>query len=101
MKELSARGIVRRPVFVNMVAVLMMEMPIVNVIYMSVMLHGFVTVSFLMRPLMIFMNDLFGVVLTIMNVVNVPVVLDGLMAVAGQMFVIRCGMSIRHLCSFG
>ena len=87
--------------FVNMVTVLMMQMSVVHMIYMSVVLHGFMTVSFVMRPFMIFMNDFFGVVLTVMNVVNVPVVLDGLVTVAGQMFVIRCGMTIRHLCSFG
>ncbi len=79
-----------------MVTVLMMEMSVVHVIYMSVVLYSFVTVSFVVRSFMVLMNDLFGVVLTIMNVVNVPVVLDGLVTVAGQMFVIRCGMTIRH-----
>ena len=84
-----------------MVAMLMMEMSVVHVIYVAVVLYGFMTISFVMSPFMILVNDFFGVVLTIMNVVNVPVVLDGLVAVSGQMLVIRRGMTIRHSNSFG
>ena len=66
-----------------MVAMLMMEMSVVHVIYVAVVLYGFMTISFVMSPFMILVNDFFGVVLTIMNVVNVAVVLDGLVAVSG------------------
>lgn len=83
VEALSARGIFWRTVFVHMVAMLMMEMSVVHVIYVAVVLHGFMTVSFVMSPFRVLVNDFFGVVLTIMNVVNVPVVLDGLVAVPG------------------
>ncbi len=82
-QALSARGIFWRSVLVHMVAMLMMEMSVVHVIYVAVVLYGFMTVSFVMSPFMILVNDFFGVVLTIMNVVNVAVVLNGFVAVSG------------------
>ena len=81
---------------VNVISMLVVQVPIVDVVDVSIVLDGFMAVALLMFAVMTFVNESFRVLLTIMNVIDVAVVIDGFVAVAWQMLVIGSWVAIRH-----
>ncbi len=79
---------------VNVVAVLVVPVPVVNVVHVVTMLHCFVTVPFVVLTVMVCMHLFLGVPFTVVQVVDVVLVLPGGVAVAGQVFVIGWRMRI-------
>ena len=85
----------------NVITVLMVQMTVVYVIYVSIVLNGLMPITFVMGTFVILVDQRFGVLFTVVYVIYVSIVLDGLMTITGQMFMIWGGMTIGHTCSFG
>ena len=60
--------------------------------------NSLVAIPFGMDAVMIGVDDFLTVKLVVVDVVDVPIVFDRLVAVARQVFVIRCGVPVVHGC---
>ncbi len=76
---------------------LVMTMSIVDVIDVSIVFYGLVTVTLGVNTVVVLVNHLFSVLLTIVNMINVTVVLDRLVTISRQVLMIGRWMSIAHL----
>ena len=83
--------------FVDVITVLVMTMSIVDVIDVSIVFYGLVTVTLGVNTVVVLVNHLFSVLLTIVNMINVTVVLDRLVTISRQVLMIGRWMSIAHL----
>ncbi len=63
----------------NVITVLMVQMTVVYVIYVSIVLDGLMTITFVVGTFVILVDQRFGVLLTVVYVIYVSIVLDGLM----------------------
>lgn len=88
--------------FVDVISVLEVAVPIVEVIHVVSVLDSLVTVSLEMGPLVIGMDDFLGMSLAIVKVVDVSLMLNGLVTISREMLVVggRVGCSRTHGGSF-
>jgi hypothetical protein len=67
----------------DMVTMLVMQVTTVNVIDVTIVFNGFMTITFKVFALMILVNERFGMQLPFVLVINVTSMFDGLMTIIG------------------
>lgn len=82
--------------FVRVIAMLVVAVPIMQVVDMVAVDNGLVTVPLGVHALMIGVDHFLTVQFVPVDVVDMTFVFHGLVAVAGQVFVVRCGVSLVH-----
>lgn len=84
-------------VFVDMVAVLVVAVPVMQVVNVVAVLDCLVAIAVKMGSFMVLMDHFFRMQFTVVLVVNVPVMFDRLVAVTGQVLMVLGRVSFGHL----
>jgi hypothetical protein len=89
-QRLRCQGLARRSVFVDVVAVLVVPVTIMDVVLMITVLHDLAAVTVRVGAFVVGVCRLFSMTLIAMHVVKMVAVLDGFATVSDQVFVVRC-----------